>query len=95
MLKNMSVSETSIKNLGRLTFSIKPWQNLGGDYMIPVGRYEILYRFARVQEVLDILYKLYFAKSFIQNLEKVSPRQGGIPLLYCQDTGLAGQNFPM
>ena len=65
----MSVSET-IKNSGRLTFSIKPLANvlkvdlsskelspgnLGRDYMIPVGRYEMLYRFAGIQEVLDIL----------------------------------------
>ena len=75
----MSVSET-IKNSGRLTFPIKPLANvlkvdlsskeispgnLGRDYMIPVGRYEILYRFAGIQEVLDILYKLYFAKRFM------------------------------
>ena len=39
--------------------------DLGGGYMIPVGRDDILSRLAEIPAVLYILHKLYHVKGFI------------------------------
>ena len=55
---------------------------LGGDYMIPVGRDEILSRFAGIPAVVKTLYELYLTIT----CEKFDPESlfctAGIPLCW-------------
>ena len=57
--------------------------NLGGDYIIPVGRKEILSRFAEIPAVLKIFQKIYFAVT----CKKFRPGKAG-PLV-----SIAGTKF--
>ena len=47
-----------------LTAALSIYRLGGGDYMIPVGRDEILSRYARIPEVLWTLHKLHPAITF-------------------------------